>query len=64
MAIQKDDIITADDVNTALNGKADKTNTYTKSETDSKFMPKTGGTFTGNVSMGNYILTVPTPPLP
>jgi hypothetical protein len=28
------------------------------------FMPKSGGTFTGDVSMGDNILTVPTPPLP
>jgi hypothetical protein len=27
-------------------------------------MPKSGGTFTGEVSMGTYVLTVPTPSLP
>jgi hypothetical protein len=29
-----------------------------------KYMPLVGGTFTGNVSMGAYTLTVPTPSLP
>jgi hypothetical protein len=28
------------------------------------FMPISGGTFLGNVNMGNYILAVPTPALP
>jgi hypothetical protein len=38
---------------------------YTKSEINAIiFMPLSGGTFSGNVSMGNYILAVPTPALP
>jgi hypothetical protein len=38
---------------------------YTKSEINAIiFMPITGGTFIGNVSMGNYTLAVSTPALP
>jgi hypothetical protein len=78
MAIQQGETITAQDISDEFdNVKTEFDNHktsgdhdgryYTETETDTKLallMPKAGGTFTGNVSMGNYILTVPTPSLP
>jgi hypothetical protein len=41
----------------------EKDKKITADDINNLLMPKSGGTFTGSVSMGTYILTVPTLPI-